>query len=202
MALSLGIGAWPITNACSHGRAPVEARAGDAQALAPGIDDPSRQGDVAVRFLSDPAAADVKVAETEEFAPASPRYTPLPSYPAEALRDGGGTAIVAIRLHLDEGGFVIATSDSPLLPSSGGPYQDAFRQAVETVVRRWSFSSARIDTVSRVSANADPNEPRPVVSTRFVPTYVDFAFQFSVVDGRGVVSLDAPAPGSFSPSPK
>ena len=48
----------------------------------------------------------------------------------------------------------------------------------------------------------DPNEPRPLLSTRYVPTYVDFAFQFSVVDGQGVVSLGAPAPGSVSTSPK
>lgn len=202
VALSLGIGAWPITNACSHGSVPVEARAGDTEAPARGTEDPSRQGDVAVRFLSDPAAADIKVAETEEFAPASPRYAPLPPYPAEALRAGAGSAIVAIRLHLDKGGFVIATSDSPLLASSGGPHQDAFRQAAETAVRRWKFSSARIDTVAPVSASTDPNEPRPLLSTRYVPTYVDFAFQFSVVDGQGVVSLGAPAPGSVSTSPK
>ncbi|MEO8585631.1 MAG: hypothetical protein ABI584_05685 [Acidobacteriota bacterium] len=32
------------------------------------------------------------------------------------------------------------------------------------------------------------------MSTRYVPTYLDFAFRFTVVEGRGVVSVGADAP--------
>lgn len=200
LALSFGVGAWPAVTACSHASAPMAAVAAGVPPSAPGAGDGrSRQGDVAVRFLADPAAADIKVGETEEFAPASPRYTPLPSFPAGALRAGAGSSIVAIRLHLDEGGFVTATSDSPRLPSSDGPHQREFRQEVEDVVRRWSFSPARIDTVA---PDPDPSGPRPLVSFRCVPTFLDFAFQFSVVDGRGVVSLEASTPVPASDSPR
>lgn len=200
LALSFGIGAWPAVTACSHASAPVAAVTAGVPASAPGAGDgPSRQGDVAVRFLADPAAADIKVAETEEFAPASPRYMPLPSFPAGALRAGAGSSIVAIRLHLDEGGFVTATSDSPRLASSDGPHQEEFRKEVEVVVRRWSFSPARIDSVA---PDPDPSGPRPLISTRYVPTFLDFAFQFSVVDGRGVVSLGASTSAPASKPPR
>ena len=160
------------------------------------------QGDVAVRFLADPAAVDIRVAETEEFAPASPRYMPLPSYPDSVLSAGGGLAFVAVRLHLDKGGFVIAVSDSPLLASSDGPHSGEFREAVESVVRRWAFSPARVDTVAPNGQDSNPAGSRSLIATRYVPTFLDFAFQFSVVDGRGVVSLGASNPGPASDLPR
>ena len=83
-------------------------------------------------------------------------------------------------------GTVMEVKDSPKIARYTGPFASEFRAAVETAVRRWSFTSARIDTLGP----ARPDMPqRYLMATRYVPTYLDFAFHFSVVEGRGVVSV-------------
>jgi hypothetical protein len=157
----------------------------------------AREGEVAVEFLADPDSPKPKLDESQEFTPASPRFTPLPEYPPEALAGGGPSAVVAVRLVL-EGGGVREVKDSPKLARYTGPFASEFRAAVETAVRRWSFTSARIDTLGP----ARPDVPqRYLMATRYVPTYLDFAFRFNVVDGRGVVSVGSEAPVAAPSTP-
>lgn len=157
----------------------------------------AREGEVAVEFLADPDSPKPKLDESQEFTPASPSSTPLPEYPPEALAGSGPSAVVAVRLVL-EGGAVRDVKDSPKLARYTGPFSSEFRAAVETAVRRWSFTSARIDTLGP----ARPDMPqRYLMATRYVPTYLDFAFRFSVVDGRGVVSLGGETPVAAPSTP-
>jgi len=154
---------------------------------------------VAVEFLADPTAPKPKLDESQEFAPASPRFTRLPGYPPAALTAGGPSAVVAVRLMIDESGQVYEVKDSPRLTPYTGPFAADFRDAVEAAVKRWAFSAARIDTLGPPY----PDMPqRPLAATRYVPTFLDFAFRFSVVDGRGVVSVDPGAPTTATPPPE
>ncbi len=158
----------------------------------------SKEGEVAMEFLPDPSAPEIKLAENQEFAPPAPRITPLPTYPPAALKGGANSAVVAVRLHLDAEGAVVEVTDSPRQASYGGPYAADFRKAVESAVRRWIFSAARVDTVDKSPTwKAEPGSRPPLVSTRRVPSFLDFSFRFTVVDGRGVVEM-----GPRTPSPK
>ena len=157
-----------------------------------------REGEVSVEFLADPDSPKPKLDESQEFTPASPTWTPLPEYPPEALAGGGPSAVLAVRLVL-EGGAVRKVKDSPKLARYTGPYASEFSTAVETAVRRWSFTSARIDTLGP----APPDIPeRYLMATRYVPTYLDFAFRFSVVEGRGVVSVGPETPTAATTPPE
>jgi hypothetical protein len=150
-----------------------------------------REGSVAVEFLADPVSRDEKLDETHEFVPASLLLMPLPEYPSVALAVGGPSALFGVRLSINAAGVVEDVTDSPRLAVYSGPFAAELRQAVEVAVRRWRFTSARIHTLGPAS----PGSPdRPVASTRRVPTYLDFAFRFSVVDGKGVVSVGAEKP--------
>lgn len=180
---------------CSHSSPPppTASSAGKADAR----ERSSKEGAVAMEFLADPAAAEIKVAENQEFAPPAPMFTPLPLYPPAALEGGVSAAVVAVRLHLDAAGTVVGVTDSPRQASYGGPYAADFRQAVESVVRRWIFTGARIDTVDKSPTwKAEPGSRPPLVSTRRVPSFLDFSFRFTVVDGRGVVEMGSRAPST------
>jgi len=157
-----------------------------------------REGEVAVEFLADPDSPKPKLDESQEFTPASPTWTPLPGYPPEALAGGGPSAVVAVRLVL-EGGGVRDVNDSPKLARYTGPFAREFRAAVETAVSHWGFTPARIDTLGP----ARPDMPeRYLLATRYVPTYLDFAFRFSVVEGRGVVSMGPDSPMTATTPPE
>ncbi len=148
-----------------------------------------------MEFLPDPAATEIKVAENQEFAPPAPRYTPLPDYPAAALEGGVRSVVVAVRLHLDAEGAVVQVTDSPRQASYAGPYAADFRRAVDAAVRRWIFTAARVDTVDRSPTwKTEPGSEPPLLSTRRVPSFLDFSFRFSVVDGRGVVEIGPRTP--------
>jgi hypothetical protein len=183
--------------ACAHQNAPVPALTPTPAAAPSTASADAREGNVAVEFLADPDSPRPKLDESQEFRPASSRSTPLPEYPPEALAGGGPSGVVAVRLVL-EGGAVRDVKDSPKLARYTGPFAREFRAAVETAVRRWIFTSARIDTLGP----ARPDMPqRPLMATRYVPTFLDFAFRFSVVDGRGVVSVGSEAPVAVPSTP-
>ena len=174
-----------LAAACAHPGAPVSASAAVSPAVPATGTAESKEGNVAVEFLADPDSPKPKLDESQEFTPASPRSTPLPEYPPNALAGGGPSAVVAVRLVL-EGGAVRETKDSPKLAPYIGPFAAEFRQAVEAAVKRWAFTSARIDTLGP----ARPDMPeRYLMATRYVPTFLDFAFRFTVVDGKGVVTV-------------
>lgn len=180
-----------FSSGCSHS-APAAAKNPAASAPNPApANSSSRSGDVAVEFLADPDAPRPKLDESQEFTPASPRLTPLPEYPPAALAGGGPSALVAVRLWIGQDGVTKEVKDSPKARAYAGPFSAEFHEAVEAAVLRWSFTSARVDTLGPPR----PDMPqRPLMSTRYVPTYLDFAFRFTVVEGRGVVSVGADAP--------
>jgi hypothetical protein len=157
--------------------------------------DSSLTGNVAVEFLADPDSPKPRLDSNQEFTPASPRFTPLPEYPAAALAGGGPTAVVAVRLVV-EADAVREVKDSPKLAPYNGPFASEFRAAVEEAVHRWVFASARIDTIG--PPREDMAE-RYLIRTRYVPTFLDFAFRFTVVDGHGVVSMGS-APHASAPT--
>jgi hypothetical protein len=185
----LTVGLSALAAACAHRTSPASAPAPVAgPAKAPS--DP-REGNVAVEFLADPDAPKPKLGESQEFTPAAPLSTRLPEYPAAALAGGGPSAVVAVRLMIDNAGRVYDVRDSPRLTPHTGPFACDFRAAVDAAVRRWAFTAARIDTLGA----ARPDMPqRPLAATRYVPTYLDFAFRFTVVDGKGVVTVGAETP--------
>ena len=183
--------------ACAHQNAPVPALTPTPSAAPSTASADPREGNVAVEFLADPDSPKPKLDESQEFTPASPRFIPLPEYPPEALAGGGPSAVVAVRLVL-EGGTVREVKDSPKLPRYTGPFASEFRAAVETAVRRWGFTSARIDTLGP----ARPDMPEHYLSaTRYVPTFLDFAFRFSVVEGKGVVTVGGGTPVAAPSTP-
>lgn len=186
-----------LVTACRHSGSGAPSLPSDARPPAASVVSTPMAGEVAVEFLADPDSPKPKLSESQEFTPASPRFTPLPEYPPETLAGGGPSAVIAVRLVL--GGPEIEVKDSPKLARYTGPYASEFRAAVEAAVRRWSFTAARIDT---------PGPPRPdmperyLMATRYVPTYLDFAFRFSVVEGRGVVSVGPDSPTTATTPPE
>ncbi len=152
-----------------------------------------------MEFLADPAQPEKKLDETHEFVPASLLLMPLPEYPPAALSGGGPSALVGVRLSINAAGVVEDVTDTPRLTAYSGPFAAWFHWSVENAVREWRFTSARIRTLGPVS----PGSPeRPVAATRRVPTYLDFAFRFRVVDGKGVVSVGSEAPATATTTPE
>jgi hypothetical protein len=195
--LALCVAAAAVAAGCAHRRAP--AAAAPPTTVVPAANEAAdyREGAVAVEFLADPDSPKPHLDADQEFTPAEPRSTPLPEYPPAALAGGGPSAVVAVRLVLD-GGAVRDVKDSPKLVRYKGPFASEFREAVEAAVRRWMFTSARIDTLGP----ARPDMPqRPLMATRYVPTFLDFAFRFSVVDGKGVVAVGGDKPVAAPPTP-
>ncbi len=177
-------------SACSHPGGPAPASAAVSPTKSARGTAESKEDNVAVEFLVNPDSPKPKLDESQEFTPASPRSTPLPEYPPNALAGGGPSAVVAVRLVL-EAGAVREVKDSPKLAPYIGPFAAEFRQAVEAAVKRRAFTSARIDTLGP----ARPDMPeRPLIATRYVPTFLDFAFRFSVVDGKGFVTVGSEKP--------
>jgi hypothetical protein len=178
-----------LAGACAHRDAPKPAPAVLAAPATETVD--PREGTVAVEFLADPDSPRPKLDASQEFTPASPRFTPLPEYPPEALAGGGPSAVVAVRLVLAPEGVIREVRDSPKRAPYTGPFANEFRAAVEAAVHRWIFTSARIDTLGP----ARPDMPEHyLLATRYVPTYLDFAFRFTVVDGKGVVTVGGETP--------
>ena len=196
LAAALSLSALLV--ACAHQNASVpDLTPTPAVAPAKAAPDP-REGNVAVEFLADPESPKPKLDAHQEFTPAEPRATPLPEYPPEAFAGGGPTAVVAVRLMLAPEGVIREVKDSPKLAPYTGPFAAEFRTAVEAAVHRWIFSPARIDTLGP----ARPDMPkRYLLATRYVPTFLDFAFRFSVVDGKGVVTVGGEKPVAAPSTP-
>lgn len=195
----MALAAFALAAACAHRTIPAPAPEATSTSEASKKTADPREGNVAVEFLADPDSPKPKLDESQEFIPAAPLATRLPEYPPAALAGGGPSAVVAVRLMIDKGGAVYEVRDSPRLAPYVGPFAAEFRAAVEAVVRRWAFTAPRIDTLGAPR----PDMPqRPLAATRYVPTYLDFAFRFSVVDGRGVVSVGSETPATAIPPPE
>jgi hypothetical protein len=200
LRLASALSSCALIAACGHTRpiAPSQPSVATSRPAAPSPAGAPREGEVAVEFLADPDSPKPKLDESQEFTPASPRSTPLPEYPPVALAGAAPPAVVAVRIMIDEWGHVYEVKDSPRLVPTRGPFAAEFREAVEAAVKRWMFTAARIDTLGP----PHPDMPqRPLMAYRRVPTFLDFAFRFSVVDGRGVVSLGGETPVAAPSTP-
>ncbi len=193
--VAVGLVLSTLATACEHTNTPIPPAIASATA-SPATASP-REGEVAVEFLADPIPPDEKLDEAHEFVPASLLLMPTPVYPQAALARGELSALVGVRLSINAAGVVEDVMDSPRLVPYSGPFALVFRQAVEDAVRRWRFTSARIQTLGP----AGPDSERPVTATLRVPTYLDFAFRFSVVEGRGVVTVGAERPVAAPSTP-
>jgi hypothetical protein len=171
-----------LATGCQHAAGPAQ---GEPVPAVPATGSP-REGSVAVEFLADPVSRDEKLDEAHVFVPASLLLMPLPEYPPAALAGGGPSALVGVRLSINASGVVEDVADSPRLAAYTGPFAAELRQAVDAAVRRWRFTSARIQTLGPASPGS---AERPVAAARRVPTYLDFAFRFAVVDGKGIVTV-------------
>ncbi len=112
-----------------------------------------------------------------------------PSYPETALKARYGQATVAVRVFLDEAGFITEIKSAPCCPSTGGRFAAEFRSAVDEAIRHWKFQPAEY---RRYAEGKDLNgDGKPdyqvVVATKPVPVYFDVRFDFSIVKGHGKV---------------
>lgn len=193
--VAVGLVLYALATACQHSDTPIPSTIASATA-SPATESP-REGEVAVEFLADPVPPEQTLDETHEFVPASLLLMPTPVYPPTALAGGEPSALVAVRLSVNAAGVVEDVTDSPRLVPYSGRFASEFRHAVENAVRRWRFTSARIQTLGP----AGPDSERTVTVTRRVPTYLDFAFRFNVVEGKGVVTVGAEMPDTAPSTP-
>jgi predicted small lipoprotein YifL len=116
----------------------------------------------------------------------------LPIYPADALAAHDGPHRELVRIVIDDHGSVSQVGDSPLGASDGGLYAAAFREAVDTAVRRWRFAPGALYKTEPGHDLDNDGKPDYQVATSIdvVPVYYDIRFTFEIVDGKGVVTKE------------
>ena len=143
------------------------------------------------RVLADPDAAKPDLEEGEAFErPLPAARLALPEYPADALAAKAGAAVVAVRIFIGPDGTVVRVEDSPLLASSAGPFAASFRGAVDRTARSWRFRPGAITkSVDGTDVDGD-GKPDYRVQTAWDPVtvYYDIRFDFSIVEGKGIVT--------------
>lgn len=143
------------------------------------------------RVLADPDAAKPELEEGEVFEGPLPEETlAVPEYPADALAARAGPALVAVRIFIGPDGSVVRVEDSPLLASSAGPFAASFRGAVDRTARAWRFRPGAITaTVDGTDVDGD-GKPDYRIQTAWDPVtvYYDIRFDFSIVEGKGLVT--------------
>jgi len=152
----------------------------------------SLRGVTSARFVVDPANPAKGLPKGTELQPPTPlAVLPLPAYPAEPLAAAAGAATVGVRFVVGKEGDVTETGASPIVPSTEGPYADAFRAAAEATVRTWKFEPAWIVTsVDGRDVDGDgKSDYRKATSLEIVPVYLDVRIEFSIVDGKAKVHV-------------
>jgi hypothetical protein len=152
------------------------------------------EGKVAYKFLVDPTAAAPALHEAEELV--SPRPVsefPLPRYPAVALAAHAGAAHVVVRILIDTSGHIAGVTDSPVAPSSPGPFAGEFRDAVLRALRHWRFTPGHFDSYEEGPDSDHDGKPdyRQLVRADMVPVFYDVRFDFDIVGGEGRVRTSA-----------
>ncbi len=137
--------------ACRHA-APPAAQVAPAVQAAPAVPpEPATRvevsGRVGMSFLTAPGTEGPVLPKHQEFVAPRPVAMPAPAFPADALAAGEPPATVVVRLVVGVDGHVARVTDSPLAPSTTGPYAASFRAAVEAALARWDFHPGFIDTV-------------------------------------------------------
>lgn len=145
------------------------------------------RGGVELKFVNDPNAPPPDPHQ-EFHAPKIIGRPAMPPYPADALAaNAGGT--VALRITIDTEGQVALVEDSPVAPSTPGPFTSEFRAAAEKGARTWRFSPGEIEQLEDGKDLDGDGKPdyTTVVSVGRVPVIYDILFNFYVVKGVGQV---------------
>lgn len=113
----------------------------------------------------------------------------LPVYPPRALAAKAGAAQVGVRVTVDTAGRVTDLRPSMLAVTIAPPgFADDFQAAVETAVRQWRFSRARVEYVETVTA--DGFTYNRVARSERMEAEFDLAFTFTP---SGKVESGAPS---------
>lgn len=160
--------------------------------VAPDGDRAGVEGQVGFTLLRDPNAPSPGLPLGQALAPPRPLETPLPEYPRQALAAGTAPVTVVARLVVDEDGAVGEVAPSPLDTTGQDQRREAFWAAIERAVRDRRFQPASVRTFAEGrDIDADGEIDYEVLTeTRPVRVYLDVAFRFEVVEGRGRVRID------------
>jgi len=102
----------------------------------------------------------------------------LPVYPPRALAAQAGAAQVGVRVTVDTEGRVADLRPSMLAATIVPPdFAADFQEAVETAVRQWKFTPARLDTIETVTTNGFTYER--VARSERLEVEFDLAFTFT-----------------------
>ena len=102
--------------------------------------------------------------------------TPMPVYPAKALKAKAGRNTVGVRIIVDPEGRVREIRMSMLVFSTPGPFAEDFRDAVELAVRQWRFNPARSESIEIIH-DGEATSMR-MTGVENVETEFDLAFTF------------------------
>lgn len=151
--------------------------------------EPPSTGGSSFVFVEEPAAplpppsaavAQAKPRETSEnFCEAVPIY-PLvkPIYPAKALNQKAGWAVVGVRITVGIDGRVMDVGPSLLTVSTPGPFADDFFEAVRVAVQQWRFEPAEIEHYRWLEA-VSASQSKRIRTAEKTETYFDLTFTFT-----------------------
>ena len=106
----------------------------------------------------------------------------IPVYPAKALKAKAGRALVGVHITVDTTGRVADIRSSMFVFSTPGLFAGDFRDAVETAVRRWQFTPARVEYYEIRKENGFPL----MRLTRSESTESEFDLSFTFTASGGV----------------
>ena len=152
------------------------------------------RGQVGFEFIADPKTAPPKVADHQKLVAPSPiGKLVVPGYPPAPYAAHAAPASVVLRIVIGTDGHVLDVQDSPLMSSTPSPFAADFRAAAETAVRRWRFTSGRIDQYEDGPDLDGDGVPDSTYLARSdnVRVYYDVRFDFEIVGDEGRVHSSA-----------
>ncbi len=105
----------------------------------------------------------------------------LPVYPGRALKAKAGRALVGVHIMVDPNGRVSDIRPSMFVFSTPGLFASEFRDAVETAVRLWQFTPARVEYYEIRNENGLPFAR--VTRTEATESEFDLSFTFTATGG-------------------
>ena len=156
------------------------------------------RGASSLQFVADPANPAKDLPDDVELHPPTPivELDP-PEYPPRALEARAGAATVGLRLIVSAKGRVVDVTPSPLVPSTGGPFEGEFRAAAEAAAAGWLFTPAWVANLEDAPDRDGDGKPDDRVATSIerIPVYLDVRIDFELVEGQGKVRVSgAPEP--------
>jgi len=152
------------------------------------------RGKVGFEFIADPSVTPPKVTDHQEIvAPDAIGKLVGPVYPSAALAARADPASVVLRIVIGADGHVSDVQDSPLMRSTPSPFAADFRAAADMAVRRWRFTSGRIDQYEDgpdLDGDGAPDSTHLARSDN-IRVFYDVRFDFEIVGGEGRVRSSA-----------